>query len=75
MCENKYAFHTVGIFALFLLGEAGIIIPFYNSNEKTFLSFLIAALISLFIIIYKYFFTENFFDKNDNLYLSNAINK
>ena len=51
MNENKYGIHTVGIFALFLLGEAGILIPFYNSNEKTFLSFLIAVAAALMLII------------------------
>lgn len=42
--QGRFALHKSAIFALFMLGEAGVVIPFYKSGETAFLGFLISAI-------------------------------
>jgi len=51
MNKSSFLAHKTAIYALFILGEAGIIIPYKNGNDKNFLGFLLAVLIG-FPIIY-----------------------
>ncbi len=50
MNKGSFSAHKTALYALFILGEAGIIIPYENGNDKNFLGFLLAVLIGLPII-------------------------
>lgn len=64
MNKPSYAAHKAAVYALFILGEAGIIIPYKNGNDKNFLGFLLAGLIGLPIVFLLCFLVKKF-EKSD----------
>lgn len=51
MKNISYLPHKISLFALFMLGEAVILLPFKSSTDKTLIAFLIAAFIGIPLLV------------------------
>ncbi len=60
MVKESFKPHIIGISALFVLGQAGITLPFKNSSEVTFLGFLISAATAFFAVWFLSFLLNRF---------------
>jgi len=50
MVKESFKPHIIGISALFVLGQAGITLPFNNSSEVTFLGYMLSAVVAFFAV-------------------------
>lgn len=60
MIKQKYNYspHKTAIFALFLLGQTGIVIPYKNGNENIFLAFCTAWVLGALVLMFSCFFIK-----------------
>lgn len=65
MAEQKDTFflHKISVFALFMLGQTGIVIPYKNGNANIFIAFLLAAFLAFLMLVLSFFLLK----KSDNL--------
>lgn len=53
--SQVFSSHKIAVFALFLLGETGIVIPYKNGNENIFLAFLLASFLGVLLLCFSFF--------------------
>lgn len=56
--KDNYSPHKTAVFALFLLGQTGIVIPYKSGNENIFLAFLIASFLGVLVLMFSSVFIK-----------------
>lgn len=60
--KDNYSPHKTAIFALFLLGQTGIVIPYKNGNENIFLAFCTASVLGVLVLMFSCFIIKKLAD-------------
>lgn len=53
--KDLYSPHKTAVFALYLFGTAGVVIPYKNGNENIFLAFLVASFLGFLALILSFY--------------------
>lgn len=53
--KDIFSPHKTAVFALFMLGQTGIVIPYKNGNENIFLAFLLASFLGFLMLLLSFF--------------------